>query len=188
MQHDAAIAESANTSSVDPGTLLELARRTDPGGVLLIFPDAQPAHDPPRGRLMYPTWTRSPIRPTLGSLQSEHDVARARRSERTRAASGWLGEPTTPTLADSGTSALGDPAPIRVRGRIPPSPSAADHLYRTGAHEGARKPDSDRTQRGSRSSERHKLRRLGSLEYALLTLIICSVAVTIAMAILDPSG
>jgi hypothetical protein len=174
VQHDAAIAESANTSSVDPGTLLELARRTDPGGVLLIFPDAQPAHDPPRGRLMYPTWTRSPIR--------------ARRSERTRAASGWLGEPTTPTLADSGTSALGDPAPIRVRGRIPPSPSAADHLYRTGAHEGARKPDSDRTQRGSRSSERHKLRRLGSLEYALLTLIICSVAVTIAMAILDPSG
>lgn len=106
----------------------------------------------------------------------------------TREPSGWLGEPAKPTLANSETSALGDPAPIRVRGRVAPPPSAADHLYRTGAREVARRPDSHRTRGGGRSSERHKLCRLGSLEYALLAVIIFSVAVTIAMAIFNPSG
>jgi hypothetical protein len=45
-----------------------------------------------------------------------------------------------------------------------------------------------RTWRRSRSPERHSLRRLGPLEYALLGLIILGVAVTIAVAIFNPSG
>jgi hypothetical protein len=43
--------------------------------------------------------------------------------------------------------------------------------------------------RGGRSSAIHTTaRRLGSLEYLLLALIVIGVAITIAMAIVDPSG
>lgn len=38
------------------------------------------------------------------------------------------------------------------------------------------------------SADRKAGRRLGSLEYLLLTLIVLGVAITIAMFIVDPSG
>jgi hypothetical protein len=46
-----------------------------------------------------------------------------------------------------------------------------------------------RPRRGGRSSAIHTTaRRLGSFEYLLLALIVIGVAITIAMAIVDPSG
>jgi hypothetical protein len=46
-----------------------------------------------------------------------------------------------------------------------------------------------RPRRGDHSSAIHTTaRRLGSVEYLLLALIVIGVAITIAMAVVDPSG
>lgn len=68
------------------------------------------------------------------------------------------------------------------------TPVATDRQRGTGGQEIARRSAQDRRRlRGCTSAERRQ-RRLGPLEYTLLALIGLSVAITIAIAILDPSG
>lgn len=105
----------------------------------------------------------------------------------TRKLSGQRGDPAPPALVDSETDALRDPASIHDGDLAPRWLRLPDNPDRT-KDELARKRPRRRTWRGHRSSEQHKLRRLGPLEYMLLTLIILGVAVTIAVAIFNPSG
>ena len=68
-------------------------------------------------------------------------------------------------------------------------PTPMDRRDRAAMADHRRKPSRMAPSRPRRfSADRKARRRLGSLEYLLLTLIALGVAITIAMFILDPSG
>lgn len=101
--------------------------------------------------------------------------------------SGRTGDPAPPALVHSETNALRDPASIRDDDRAPRRPRLPGRADRAGDRVARKRPRRG-TWRGDHSSEPHKLRRLGPVEYMLLALIIVSVAVTVAVAIFNPAG
>jgi hypothetical protein len=77
---------------------------------------------------------------------------------------------------------------IRSRGNDtePRSTAATDIQHETGIEEIKRRPH--RAWLPRRSSSERVVRRLGAPEYTLIALIAFGIAITIVMAILDPSG
>jgi hypothetical protein len=91
-------------------------------------------------------------------------------------------EPRPRALGPNETNALGESAHLREndRGAAPLSSAhRSDDIARSRRH---------RTRMGRRFSERPRLRQLGPVEYTLLALIVLGVAVTVAMAIFNPSA
>lgn len=68
------------------------------------------------------------------------------------------------------------------------SATGAEIQHQTGIEEFKRRFHRDRAWLPGRSSSERVGRRLGAMEYTLLALIALSIAITIVMAILDPSG
>jgi hypothetical protein len=69
-----------------------------------------------------------------------------------------------------------------------PAAAAIDRKAQGGEEQGRRWARIRLRRRGLSSANQTTARRLGSLEYLLLALIVIGVAITIAMAIVDPSG
>jgi hypothetical protein len=93
-------------------------------------------------------------------------------------------DPARAAFAPNETDALGESARIRESDRGAAPRSSAD---RTGG-EVPRGAHRQRAPIRRRFSERPRLRQLGPVEYTLVALIALGVAVTIAMAIFNPSG
>ena len=97
-------------------------------------------------------------------------------------------EPTRRGVADRETDAGGEIHSTRGDGVEPLTTAAGGDIRRTGRYDGTREQVRDHGRRRGSSPTRRQSRRLGPLEYMLLALIVLGIAVTIAMAILNPSA
>ena len=81
-----------------------------------------------------------------------------------------------------------EPAPSREHGGAPADATSAGRVHRTAADDIRRKRHRRRKWRPGGRSARHNEGRLGPFEYTLLALIALGIGITVAMAILNPSG
>lgn len=98
-----------------------------------------------------------------------------------------LTRPTSAPAARNEAGAPSQPGLTRTAGGKPHADAPQGHEHATGAQKRAsgRRDDRNRQPRGSLT--RRPAPRLGPLEYALLTLIVLGIGITMTMAILNPS-
>ena len=97
-------------------------------------------------------------------------------------------EPKRRGVADRETKAGGEIRSIRGDRSKPLAAAAEGDIRRTGRYDVTQEQVRVHGSRRGGSAARERLRRLGPLEYMLLALIALGIAITITMAILNPSG